>query len=63
MAAQLRGELEQALSQFEHAETLLPEGSVHHAEVEQAIDELRPLVRERARERLEHRRAGRRSFP
>jgi len=63
MASQLRGDLEQALSHFEHAETLLPEGSAHHAEVELALEELRPLVRERARERLERRRAGRRSFP
>jgi len=31
--------------------------------VELAIEELRPLVRERERERLERRRAGRRSFP
>ena len=63
MASELRGELEQALSQFEHAETLLPEGSTRHAEVELALEELRPLVRERERERLERRRAGRRSFP
>ena len=63
MASELRGELEQALSQFEHAETLLPEGSTRHTEVELAIEELRPLVRERERERLERRRAGRRSFP
>jgi len=64
MAARLRGDLEQALSQFEHSETLLAEGSPHYTEVEQSIDELRPLVRERARERMERRRAGRRGvFP
>jgi len=63
MASELRGELEQALSHFEHAETLLAEGSAHHAEVELALAELQPLVRERARERLERRRAGRRVFP
>jgi len=60
LASRLRGELEQALSHFERTDGLLPRGSPRQQEVEQAIDELRPLVRERERERQERRRSGRR---
>jgi predicted Zn-dependent protease len=59
LASRLRGELEQALSQFQRTDDLLPAGSARRAEVERAIEELRPLVRERERERLERRRSGR----
>src|SRR5262249_46737016 len=57
-AARLRGELEQALSQFQKSKDLLPAGSPQHEEVEKAIEELRPLVRERERERMERQRRG-----
>jgi len=56
MASRLRGELEQALSHFERTDRLLRPGSARETEVREAIDELRPLVRERERERLEQRR-------
>ena len=56
LASRLRGELEQALSQFQRTEPLLPPGSARHAEVEEAIEELRPIVRDRERERMERRR-------
>lgn len=59
LASRLRGELEQALSHFRRTDDLLPAGSARRTEVEQAIEELRPLVRERERERLERRRSGR----
>jgi predicted Zn-dependent protease len=62
VASRLRGELEQALSHFERTEGLLPKGTPRQAEVEQAIEELQPLVRERERERLERRRTGRRGM-
>ena len=57
VASQLRGELEQALSQFERSDELLAESSPRKAEVEKAIEELKPLVRERGRDRE---RSGRR---
>ena len=57
VASQLRGELEQALSQFERSDELLAETSPRKPEVEQAIEELKPLVRDRRRERE---RSGRR---
>jgi predicted Zn-dependent protease len=57
VASQLRGELEQALSQFERSDELLADSSPRKPEVEQAIEELKPLVRERSRDR-EH--SGRR---
>jgi predicted Zn-dependent protease len=60
LAARLRGELEQALTQFERTEPLLAPGSPRRAEVEEAIEELRPIVRDRERERLERRRSPRR---
>jgi predicted Zn-dependent protease len=59
LASRLRGELEQALSHFQRTDDLLPAGSARRTEVEQAIEELRPLVRERERERMERRRSGR----
>jgi predicted Zn-dependent protease len=62
IASRLRGELEQALSHFERTDRLLARGSARQVEVEQAIEELQPLVRERERARLERRRAGRRGF-
>ena len=62
LASRLRGELEQALSQFQHTDRLVTPGSRRQAEVEQAIAELEPLVRERARERQERRRTGRRGL-
>ena len=58
VASQLRGDLEQALGQFERADELLAEGSPRKPEVEQAIEELEPLVRERRRDRD---RSGRRT--
>jgi predicted Zn-dependent protease len=60
LASRLRGDLEQALSQFERTDRLLTPGSARQAEVEQAIEELQPLVRERERDRQERRRGGRR---
>ncbi|HYR95967.1 MAG TPA: M48 family metalloprotease [Candidatus Binatus sp.] len=60
IASRLRGELEQALSHFERTDRLLKRGSARQVEVEQAIEELQPLVRERERARQERRRAGRR---
>jgi cytochrome c-type biogenesis protein CcmH/NrfG len=62
LSSRLRGDLEQALSQFERTEKLLPKDSPRQREVEQAIEELEPLVRERARAREERRRSGRRGF-
>ena len=56
LASRLRGELEQSLSHFERTQQLLPPDSPRKKEVTDAIDELRPLVRERERERLERRR-------
>jgi predicted Zn-dependent protease len=51
VASQLRGELEQALNQFERSDELLTDSSPRKPEVEQAIEELKPLVRERRRDR------------
>ena len=62
VASRLRGELEQALSHFERTEGLVTRGSPRQVEVEQAIEELQPLVRERLRDRLERRRTGRRGL-
>src|SRR5213078_454599 len=53
LSSRLRGELEQALSQFQQTDRRVTPGSRRQAEVEQAIAELEPLVRERARERQE----------
>jgi predicted Zn-dependent protease len=61
LASRLRGELEQALSHFQRTEDLVPRGTPRHEEVEQAIDELQPLVREIQRDRLERQRTGRRA--
>jgi len=58
LAFRLRGELEQSLSQFERTDDLLPPDSPRRHEVEQAIEELRPLVRERDRTRRERQRRG-----
>jgi predicted Zn-dependent protease len=62
LASRLRGDLEQALSQFERTADLLPKTSPRQQEITEAIEELRPLVRERERERLERRRTGRRGL-
>lgn len=58
VASRLRGELEQSLSHFERTDERLPPGSARQAEVEQAIEELRPIVRDQQRERQERRRSG-----
>jgi predicted Zn-dependent protease len=60
LSSRLRGDLEQALNQFERTEKLLPKDSPRQREVEAAIEELEPLVRERSRAREERRRSGRR---
>jgi len=60
LSSRLRGDLESALNQFERTEKLLPKDSPRQREVEDAIEELEPLVRERSREREERRRGGRR---
>ena len=62
VASRLRGELEQSLSHFQRTERMLTPGSARQVEVQQAIEELEPLVRERERERQERRRTGRRGF-
>jgi predicted Zn-dependent protease len=56
VASRLRGELEQSLSHFQRTEQLLPPDSPRRQEVADAIEELRPIVRERERERMERRR-------
>ncbi len=56
LAARQRGDLEQAYSHFERAEPLLEKGSRQQAEVQSAMDELEPLVRERSRLRSDRRR-------
>jgi predicted Zn-dependent protease len=58
LASRLRGELEAALSHFQRADGLLEPGSPRRQEVDRAIEELLPIVRERERERLERRRRG-----
>jgi predicted Zn-dependent protease len=50
-AALLRGDLEQAFSLYDRARPLLAEGTAERAEVDAALDELEPLVRDRIRER------------
>jgi len=62
VASRLRGELEQSLNQFQRTDRLLTPGSARQMEVQQAIEELEPLVRERERERQERRRSGRRGL-
>ena len=62
LASRLRGELEQSLNQFRQTDRLVTPGSARQMEVEQAIGELEPLVRERERERQERRRTGRRGL-
>jgi len=62
VASRLRGELEQSLNQFQRTDRLLTPGSARQMEVQQAIQELEPLVRERERERQERRRSGRRGL-
>jgi predicted Zn-dependent protease len=58
-AALLRGELEQAYSLYDRARPLLAEGTAERAEVDATLDELEPLVRDRARERAaQNRRRG-----
>jgi predicted Zn-dependent protease len=58
LASRLRGELEQSYSHFLRTEQLLPADSPRKREVVDALEELRPLVRERERERSERRRRG-----
>lgn len=58
VAARLRGDLEQAYSHFERTEALLPEHSRQRDEVQAALEELEPLVRDRMRSRRESRRYG-----
>ncbi len=50
-AALLRGELEQAYSLYDRARPLLAEGSLERTTVDSTLEELEPLVRDRARER------------
>ena len=50
-AALQRGDLEQAYSLYDRARPLLAEGSLERSEVDATLDELEPLVRDRARER------------
>src|SRR5439155_24450170 len=63
VASRLRGELEQALSHFQRTKPLVDPASARRQEVDQAIAELLPLVRERERERLERRRPRRGMTP
>lgn len=56
LAARQRGELEKAYDNFERAEPLLEKGSRQQAEVQAAMDELAPLVRERSMLRRDRRR-------
>ncbi len=58
VASRLRGDLEQSLSHFQRTAQLLPEGE-RRREVERAIEELRPLVVERERDRQERQRRRR----
>ena len=60
LAARLRGDLSQALSHFRKTDELLSDDSPRRPEVEAAIEELRPLVREREQEELERERQRRR---
>jgi predicted Zn-dependent protease len=57
VAAQLRGDLEQAYRFYERTAPLLDKGSAQYAEVEQAMELLEPIVRDRMRARM-----GRRGF-
>jgi beta-barrel assembly-enhancing protease len=59
LAARQRGDLEKAYDNFERAEPLLEKGSRQQAEVQVAMDELAPLVRDRMRLRSERRRVAR----
>jgi beta-barrel assembly-enhancing protease len=59
LAARQRGDLEKAYDNFERAEPLLEKGSRQQAEVQSAMDELVPLVRDRMRLRGERRRVAR----
>jgi predicted Zn-dependent protease len=56
LAAELRGDLEQAYSHFRRAEPLFAKDSQRHADIEAALDELQPLVRDRERDQAESRR-------
>jgi predicted Zn-dependent protease len=58
VASRLRGELEQAFSHFQQTLKLVPDDSPRHKEVEEALAELRPIVQERERQRMERRRRG-----
>jgi len=62
-AALLRGELEQAYSLYDRARPLLAEGTQQRAEVDATLDELEPLVRDRARERAAQSRRPRGAAP
>jgi len=56
VASRLRGEVEQAYSHFQRTLKLVPDDSPRHKEVEEAIAELRPIVAERERQRMERQR-------
>jgi len=56
VAAKLRGDIPQAYSLFDRARPLLAEGSPQREEVDSALEELGPLVREIERERSQRRR-------
>jgi beta-barrel assembly-enhancing protease len=55
-AALLRGDIEQAYSLYDRARPLLAEGTLQRAQVDSTLDELEPIVRDRARERTEQQR-------
>ncbi len=65
LAAELRGELEQAFSHFDRASRLVAPGSPMAQTIEDALKELAPIVRDREREREARQREerGRRRLP
>lgn len=60
MASRLRGELGQALRHFRRTEELITESNPHWGEVEESIEELRPLVRNQEQEEIDRDRQRRR---
>ena len=56
VAAKLRGDLSQAYTLYDRARPLLAEGSPQREEVDAALEELAPVVRELERERSQRRR-------
>ena len=59
LASRLRGDLGQALSHFRKTDELLAEDSPRRAEIAEAIDELKPLVRVREQEETDRERRRR----